>query len=57
MAPANELQERLGVAVSRRLAELGVPRPQVAVERRDELQRSVGGKLEMVVAERVAQAA
>jgi hypothetical protein len=36
--------------VSRRLAELGVEEPQVTVERREELARSAGGKLQMVVA-------
>lgn len=45
-----ELEARLRVAVSRRLVELGVEEPRVAVERREELARSAGGKLQMVVA-------
>jgi phenylacetate-CoA ligase len=44
------LETRLRHAVSRRLAELGVEEPQVTVERREELARSSGGKLQMVVA-------
>ena len=44
------LETRLRHAVSRRLAELGVEEPQVTVERREELARSAGGKLQMVVA-------
>ena len=44
------LEARLRGAVSRRLAELGVEEPQVTVERREELARSAGGKLQMVVA-------
>jgi phenylacetate-coenzyme A ligase PaaK-like adenylate-forming protein len=46
-APAR-LRARLGA----RLAELGVPDPAVAVETVDELERSAGGKLQMVVATR-----
>jgi phenylacetate-coenzyme A ligase PaaK-like adenylate-forming protein len=44
------LEARLRGTVSRRLAELGVEEPQVTVERREELARSAGGKLQMVVA-------
>jgi hypothetical protein len=40
--------------VSRRLAELGVEEPKVVVERREELARSAGGKLQLVVADRTA---
>jgi type IV pilus biogenesis protein CpaD/CtpE len=43
-------EERLGERVRGRLAELGVPRPEVRVERVDALERSPGGKVQMVVA-------
>jgi hypothetical protein len=49
-----EFEARLRDAVSRRLAELGVGEPQVAVERREELPRSAGGKLQLVVADPAA---
>lgn len=49
------LEARLRDAVSRRLAELGVAGPRVAVERREELPRSAGGKLQMVVADPAAR--
>ena len=39
-------------ARARRLSELGVPRPAVSVERVDALERSPGGKLQIVVGER-----
>jgi phenylacetate-coenzyme A ligase PaaK-like adenylate-forming protein len=45
-------EERLGERVRARLAELGVPRPQVSVERVDALERSPAGKVQIVVAER-----
>ena len=45
-------EERLGERVRGRLAELGVERPEVSVERVDALERSPGGKLQVVVAER-----
>jgi phenylacetate-CoA ligase len=45
-------EERLGARVRDRLAELGVPRPEVSVERVEALERSAGGKLQVVVAER-----
>jgi phenylacetate-CoA ligase len=48
------LEGRLRDAVSRRLAELGVEEPKVVVERREELARSAGGKLQLVVADRTA---
>ena len=48
------LEGRLREAVSRRLAELGVGEPQIIVERRRELARSAGGKLQLVVADRTA---
>ena len=49
-----ELEERLRNALSRRLAELGVDEPRVRVERRQELPRSAGGKLQLVVADKAA---
>ena len=52
----SELEERLRDAVSRRLAELGVRDPRVSVERRENLARSAGGKLQLVVADRAARA-
>jgi phenylacetate-CoA ligase len=54
-AAGGELEARLRDAVSRRLAELGVDEPQVAVERRDALPRSAGGKLQLVVADPAAR--
>jgi phenylacetate-coenzyme A ligase PaaK-like adenylate-forming protein len=45
-------EERLGEGVRARLAELGVARPEVRVECVDALERSPGGKLQVVVAER-----
>jgi phenylacetate-coenzyme A ligase PaaK-like adenylate-forming protein len=45
-------EERLGASVRDRLAELGVERPEVSVERVDALERSPAGKLQVVVAER-----
>ncbi len=53
----SELEARLRDAVSRRLAELGVEEPKVAVERREELARSAGGKLQLVVADPAARRA
>ena len=47
------MQARLQRAVAARLSELGVDDPQIVVERRDALARSPGGKLPIVVAERV----
>ncbi len=45
-------EERLGESVRARLAELGVERPEVRVECVDALERSPGGKLQVVVAAR-----
>ena len=45
-------EERLAASVRDRLAELGVERPEVSVERVDALERSPAGKLQVVVAER-----
>jgi phenylacetate-CoA ligase len=54
---SSELEGRLRKAVSRRLAELGVREPRVSVERRENLARSAGGKLQLVVADPAARAA
>jgi phenylacetate-coenzyme A ligase PaaK-like adenylate-forming protein len=54
---SNELEGRLRKAVSRKLAELGVREPRVSVERRENLARSAGGKLQLVVADLSARAA
>jgi phenylacetate-CoA ligase len=51
-AASAELELRLRGAVAARLAELGVGDPQVAVECCDELERSPGGKLQVVIANR-----
>jgi hypothetical protein len=45
-------RERLERFQRERLAELGVARPEVSVERVEALERSPGGKLQMVVAGR-----
>jgi phenylacetate-coenzyme A ligase PaaK-like adenylate-forming protein len=45
-------EERLGECLRGRLTDLGVERPEVSVERVDALERSAGGKLQMVVAGR-----
>jgi phenylacetate-coenzyme A ligase PaaK-like adenylate-forming protein len=49
---AEGAQERLGACLGERLRGLGVPRPVVVVETVDALERSPGGKLQMVVAGR-----
>ncbi|MDQ4128927.1 MAG: hypothetical protein M3151_13440 [Actinomycetota bacterium] len=54
-AASEGLEARLRSAVSRRLIELGVEEPRVTVERRGELARSAGGKLQLVVADRMAK--
>ena len=46
------VEERLRERVCAELAELGVPRPDVSVERVDALERSPAGKVQIVVAER-----
>lgn len=51
------LESRLSNALSLRLAELGVFAPHVEVERRAEIPRSAGGKLQLVVAERATAGA
>ena len=45
------LDRRLREAVSGKLAKLGVREPRVSVERRANLARSAGGKLQLVVAD------
>ena len=47
--PHGEPGARLRDAVSRRLSELGLEESRVFVERREELARSAGGKLQLVV--------
>jgi putative adenylate-forming enzyme len=58
-APAddNRLETRLGQAVARQLLGLGAHDPQITVERRQELPRSPGGKLKLVIADPVARPA
>ena len=51
------LEGRLREVVSRKLAELGVREPRVSVERLENLARSAGGKLQLVVADPAARAA
>jgi putative adenylate-forming enzyme len=51
------LEGRLREAVSRKLAELGVRETRVSVERRENLARSAGGKLQLVVADPAARTA
>jgi len=50
-ASHNRLETRLGQAVAQQLLGLGVQAPQVTVERRQELPRSAGGKLKLVIAD------
>jgi phenylacetate-coenzyme A ligase PaaK-like adenylate-forming protein len=47
----NRLETRLGQAVAHQLLGLGVYDPQITVERRQELPRSAGGKLKLVIAD------
>jgi phenylacetate-CoA ligase len=56
-ADDDTLEARLGQAVARHLLDLDVHDPQVAVERRQELPRSAGGKLKLVIADPDAQPA
>jgi hypothetical protein len=50
-ASDSRLETRLGQAVAQHLLGLGVRAPQVTVERRQELPRSAGGKLKLVIAD------
>src|SRR5262249_54337997 len=45
------VERRLGEAATHRLSDLGVAGPQVEVVRRESLERSAGGKLQLVVAD------
>jgi hypothetical protein len=51
------LDRRLREAVSGKLAKLGVREPRVSVERRADLARSAGGKLQLVVADQATRTA
>jgi putative adenylate-forming enzyme len=53
----NELETRLGLAVTHQLLGLGVQDPQIIVERRQQLPRSAGGKLKLVIADPAARPA
>ena len=56
-APASHtsLEARLGQTVARQLLGLGVHDPQITIERRQQLARSAGGKLKLVIADPTAQ--
>ena len=47
----NDLETRLDQAVTQQLLKLGVHDPQISVERRQQLPRSAGGKLKLVIAD------
>jgi phenylacetate-CoA ligase len=47
----DRLEARLGQAVTQQLLRLGVHDPQITVERRQQLSRSPGGKLKLVIAD------
>jgi hypothetical protein len=47
----DRLEPRLGQAVTHQLLKLGVQDPQVTVERRQQLARSAGGKLKLIIAD------
>jgi putative adenylate-forming enzyme len=49
------LETRLGQAIAQQLLGLGVHDPQVTVERRQQLPRSAGGKLKLVIADPAAR--
>jgi phenylacetate-CoA ligase len=51
----DRLEGRLGQAVTHQLLGLGVQDPQVTVERRQQLPRSAGGKLKLVIADPATQ--
>jgi phenylacetate-CoA ligase len=50
-ADVDGLESRLGQAVTQQLLGLGAQDPQVAVERRQQLRRSAGGKFKLVIAD------
>ena len=47
----DKLETRLAQAVAQQLIGLGVHDPQISVERRQQLPRSAGGKLKLVIAD------
>jgi phenylacetate-coenzyme A ligase PaaK-like adenylate-forming protein len=49
------LETRLSHTIAQQLLELGVQDPQVTVERRNELVRTAGGKLKLVIADPASQ--
>jgi phenylacetate-CoA ligase len=54
LAPAaadDELEKRIRYVITRQLLELGVHHPHITVERRQELNRTAGGKLKLVIAD------
>jgi phenylacetate-CoA ligase len=55
VAAGDTLETRLGQAVAQQLSRLGVHDPQVEVERRQELPRSAGGKLKLVIVDPAAR--
>jgi phenylacetate-coenzyme A ligase PaaK-like adenylate-forming protein len=54
-ADHDTLETRLSQAVTQQLHKLGVHDPQVTVERRQQLPRSAGGKLQLVIADPTTQ--
>jgi phenylacetate-coenzyme A ligase PaaK-like adenylate-forming protein len=54
-ASNDPLETRLGQAIAQQLCGLGVQAPQVTVERRQQLPRSAGGKLKLVIADPAAR--
>jgi phenylacetate-coenzyme A ligase PaaK-like adenylate-forming protein len=54
-ASDDTLENRLGQAVAQQLLGLGVQNPQAMVERRQQLRRSAGGKLKLVIADPATQ--
>jgi phenylacetate-coenzyme A ligase PaaK-like adenylate-forming protein len=56
-AGTDGLETRLGQAIAQQLHRLGVHDPQITVERRQQLPRSAGGKLKLVIADPATQPA
>jgi phenylacetate-coenzyme A ligase PaaK-like adenylate-forming protein len=54
-ASHDPLETRLGQAIAQQLHRLGVHDPQVTIERRQQLPRSAGGKLKLVIADPAAR--
>jgi phenylacetate-CoA ligase len=44
-----DTENRIQRAVSDRLVRIGIPQPRVVIQRRDELERSPGGKVQLVI--------